>query len=98
MAEDKDVIEELAASGMTAEEMAQAWEQYVRDEVNAYLDTFLPEAVNGNVGVVYKRPIKEIDVKTGEPVFEENKAVAVDIHLVFEFPKAIEFFDTKPSE
>ena len=95
---DKDKIEELASSGMTSEEVAAAWEKYVRDEVNTLLDIFLPEAVNGNVGVIYQRPIKRVDAATGERILEENKAKAVDIHIVFEFPEPVEFFEDKPSE
>jgi hypothetical protein len=95
---DKEVIEEAAAAGLTPEEVAKAWEDYVRGEVTTLLDIFLPESVSGNVGVVYQRPIKAIDVKTGKQVIDGNKATAVDIHIVFEFPEPIEFFDDKPSE
>lgn len=95
---DKEKIEELVASDLSPEEIAAAWEQYVRDEVNSLLDIFLPEAINGNVGVMYERPIKKVDVKTGQRISEDNKATAVDIHIVFEFPKPIEFFEDKPSE
>lgn len=91
-------IEELAASGMKAEEIAKAWEEYVRGEVNALLDIFLPEAVNGNVGVMYKRPVLRVSAATGKAEYEENKATAVDIHIVFEFPEPVEFFEEKPTE
>ena len=95
---DKDKIEELVASDLSAEEVAAAWEQYVRDEVNALLDTFLPEAINGNVGVLYKRPTGHVDPNTLQKMPDNKKATAVDIHIVFEFPEPIEFFDDKPSE
>lgn len=95
---DKDKVEELAAAGLTPEEIAAEWEKYVRDEVSSLLDIFLPEAVNGTVGVLYDRPIKRVDAATGKAIIEESKATGVDIHIVFKFPQAIEFFDEKPSE
>jgi len=95
---DKDKIQELVEAGIPPEEIAAAWEKYVRDEVNSLLDVFLPEAINGNVGVIYKRPVLRVDAATGKSILDENKATAVDIHVVFEFPKAVEFFDDKPSE
>lgn len=95
---DKDKIEELVESGMSTEELVVAWEEYVRTEVSSLLDIFLPEAVNGNVGVLYRRPVKRVDAKTGEAIEDKSKATAVDIHIVFEFPEPITFYDEKPSE
>jgi hypothetical protein len=95
---DNDKIDELVSSGVSSEELAESWERYVRDEVNSLLDIFLPEAVNGNVGVIYNRPVKKVDAATGQQIFDEDKAKAVDIHIVFEFPEPIVFFENKPSE
>lgn len=95
---DKDKVEELVKEGLSAEEVATAWEEYVRNEVSALLDIFLPEAINGNVGVLYDHPIKLVDAATGERVIDKDKAKAVDIHIVFEFPQPIEFFEDKPDE
>lgn len=82
----------------TPEEIAAAWENYVRGEVNTILDIFLPEAVHGNVGVRYIRPVKMIDPKTGKKVIEENKANGVQIFVEFDFADTIEFFDEMPEE
>jgi len=98
MAEDKDIIKDLAASGKTPEEVAKAWEEYVRGEVNALLDIYLPEAIDGTVGTLYQHPVKRVDVKTGKSIIDDKKATAVDIHIVFTFAAPIEFFDDKPSE
>jgi hypothetical protein len=91
--DDKEVKDQL-----TPEEMAKAWENYVRNEVNTLLDIFLPEAVSGNVGVIYSHPVKEVSAKTGESIVDKDKATAVDIHIVLDFPEAIQFFDEKPTE
>jgi hypothetical protein len=91
----KDSAEEVK---MTPAEIAAEWENYVRNEVNALLDIFLPEAITGNVGVMYKRPVKSVDVKTGKQIIDEDKAIGVDIHIVFDFPEPVQFFDSKPSE
>jgi hypothetical protein len=91
--DDKEVKDQL-----TPEEMAKAWENYVRNEVNTLLDIFLPEAISGNVGVIYSHPVKEVSAKTGESIVDKDKATAVDIHIVLDFPEAIQFFDEKPTE
>lgn len=96
--DDKEVKDQLLSENMTPEELAKAWEEYVRNEVNTLLDIFLPEAVSGNVGVIYSRPVKEVSAKTGEAIVDKDKATAVDIHLVLEFPEPIQFFDEKPEE
>jgi len=96
--DDKEIKDQLLSENITPEEMAKAWEDYVHNEVNTLLSIFLPEAVSGNVGVIYSRPVKEVSAKTGESIVDKNKATAVDIHIVLEFPEAIQFFDEKPTE
>ncbi len=66
------------------------WEVYVRGEINSLLDTFLPTAVNGNVGVRYKNPIISQQPGGTEIVYDKTKATAVQISLVFKFGETID--------
>jgi len=91
---DDQVKEELAK--ITPEERAAAWEAHVRYQVESILDTYLPEAVAGNVGIKYIRPGHGTDPKTGRAIVDEKKATGVIITLLFDFPEPIEFFDEKP--
>ena len=91
---DDKVKEELAK--ITPEERAAAWEAHVRYQVDSILDTYLPEAITGNVGVKYVRPVKRVSPRTGKREFDENKATGVIITLMFDFAEPIEFFDEKP--
>jgi len=86
--ETKEYLENI-----TPEERAAAWENYVRTEVNAILDTFLPESISGNVGVKYEHPVKEVSAKTGKTIVDEKKAIGVYLSIMFEFAAPIEFFD-----
>lgn len=89
----KDVLEEVPA-----EERAAAWEEYVRGEVNALLDTFLPESITGNVGIKYEHPVREKNPKTGADILDETKALGVFISVKFDFAAPIEFFEEKPEQ
>ena len=77
----------------TREEMAARWESYVRNEVNALLDVYLPASLYGNVGVKYANPVRE-KYETHE-VIDDTKAVGVSVTLMFTFdgeidvPKAV---------
>jgi hypothetical protein len=93
---EKDVKE--ASAEIPPEERAKAWEDYVRTEVNALLDTFLPESISGNVGVKYEHPVKKVSPKTGKPEFDEKKATGVYLSIMFEFAAPIDFFDEKPKD
>lgn len=68
---------------MTEKNKELSWDEYVRGEVNSYLNTFLPEAETGNVGIKYSHPIKE-KLETGI-VYDEDKIAGVEIRLVFKF-------------
>jgi len=96
MVDEKDIKEILA--DIPPEERAAAWEEYVRSEVNSLLDTFLPEAISGNVGVKYEHPVSRISPKTGEAEINETKATGVSISVLFEFAAPISFFDEKPEQ
>lgn len=80
------------------EERAAAWEQYVRTEVNSLLDTFLPEAIAGNVGIKYDHPVIGVSPKTGITEIDETKANGVFLSIMLEFAAPIQFFDEKPEE
>jgi hypothetical protein len=87
----KDLLEKTPPS-----ERAAAWEEYVRGEVNALLDTFLPESISGNVGIKYKHPVIRVSPKTGKAEIDISKATGVSLYIEFEFAEPIEFFETKP--
>jgi len=91
MSEKEEVTKDISP-----EERAKLWEQLVRQEINDYLDVFLPEAITGNIGVLYDRPILGIDPKTGQKTIDEKHAKGVRIVLDFVFAEPIEFFDKKP--
>lgn len=59
------------------------WEEYVRSEINAMLDVFLPNCAEGAVVIKYKKAILE-ETEAG-PVFKEDSAVGVEIILDFNF-------------
>ena len=80
MAEEQ-LVEELQETELT-------WDQYVREEVNTLLNAYLPSAVSGNVGIKYKRPVLE-ELESG-PVYDEEKASAVQVVLVFDFAEPID--------
>lgn len=94
MADEKDIKEILAE--IPPEERAAAWEEYVRNEISSLLDTFLPEAISGNVGIKYEHPILRVSPKTGKAEIDENTATGVSISILFEFAAPISFFDKKP--
>ena len=96
---DKEIKDEELKEGVAdvpLQERAAAWDDYVRDQVNNLLDTYLPEAINGNMGIKYINPVEKVDVKTGNKIINKDKAKGVIITLMFEFPEEIEFFDEKP--
>lgn len=83
MAEEKEETREV-----TKEEMATAWEHYVRSEVNALLDIYLPASKYGNVGIKYAHPVKaKYETHTEH---DETKAVGVQVSLVFTFEGPID--------
>ena len=95
--DDKELQELLEK--VPPEERAAAWEEYVRGEVNALLDTFLPEAIHGNVGIKYDHPVIRISPKTGKTEIDETKAKGVYVSIMFEFAAPIEFFgEAKPEK
>jgi len=74
---------------MTEEERAEAWEVYVRSEMNAILDLYLPDAIAGNVGIKYGHP--EIGtMEDGSKMFHEGKVNVVAVTMVLRLGEPIE--------
>jgi len=94
--DEKEIMEMM--ENTTPEERAAAWEEYVRTEVNSLLDTFLPEAIAGNVGIKYDHPSNGIDPKTGIEGFDKTRANGVFVSILFEFAAPIQFFAEKSEE
>jgi len=86
MADETEVVEDL--SNMTAEEKAEAWAKWIRSEVNAALDIYLPIAKEGFVRIQYSPHVVE-RLETG-PVYHATKMDAVQIALIFEFENPID--------
>jgi len=59
------------------------WEEYVKLEISALLNTYLPYSVNGNVGIKYIHPIKA--QYEGSTEFDDDKYSGVEIRVVFQF-------------
>lgn len=83
MAEDKVKDEEVRK-----EESAQMWAQYVRSELNALLDIYLPNSKSGTVGVNYRHPITARH--PGYDEWDETKAAGVEIRIVFDFEEIVD--------
>jgi hypothetical protein len=79
--EKKELTEEERA------EVARQWETYVRSEVNALLDIFLPNSVNGNVGIKYANPVRAKYETHTE--YDTDKAIGVNINIVFMFDREV---------
>lgn len=71
-----------------SEDTVKNWEDYVRKEVNSLLDTYLPNAKGGIVGIKYINPVKA--KYESHTVYETDKASAVQIVLEFGFEKIID--------
>lgn len=78
-----DEIKTEELSEEEKEKRALEWEKTVRSKINSYLDMYLPFAKNGIVGVKYTYPVKD-NYETG-PVYDETKAVGVNLAIGLEF-------------
>lgn len=72
---------------LTNEEKAVAWEKYVRTEVNALLDLYLPLAKSGNIGIKYVPHIVE-KLENGD-ILDNNTADAVGLFIALDFEKPL---------
>ena len=70
-------------------EKTENWEEYVKSEVLGLLKVILPNSVKGMVGVQYKNLVVG-ETEGGEQVFDESKAIGVDIVLSFDFGEEID--------
>jgi hypothetical protein len=90
MTDQLENIQEI--SELSSEDKAAAWCNWVRSEVNAALDIYLVEAMNGHINIKYHPHVVEI-LETG-PVIDDSKADGVTISIAFEFEKSLDL--TKP--
>lgn len=88
--QETDIVQNI--SGLNEEEKIQAWANWVRSEVNAALDIYLPISIKSNINVGYYAHVIETlesgDVK--DPVLKGGMLLTID--LKFENPIDI----TKP--
>lgn len=67
----------------TKVEVTEDWSEFVRSEVIAALDKFLPYSVDGKLGVMYKKSIVE-ETESG-PVYDPNKKAGVELFISLTF-------------
>jgi len=80
--------DDKSKSGLTNEDSSVMWERYVRSELNAMLDIFLPNSKSGTVGVKYKPVI--IKRHPGYDELDETKARGVEVRIVFDFEEIVD--------
>lgn len=83
---------EVSLSDLTPEDKEKLWEEWVRGEVGAALDIYLPISKAGHVNLSYSSVVLE-QTEAG-PVFSDNMKDAVMISLIFDFKEPIDI--TKP--
>jgi hypothetical protein len=86
------VVEDIKE--LTQEEKELAWEKWVRSEVNAALDIYLPSAVNGHINIKYS-PLEVERLESG-PVYDENRVTGVLLSILFDFENPIEIKKLEP--
>jgi len=74
-------------SELSAEDQERAWEEWVRAEVNAALNIYLPISKTGHVNLSYSAKVLE-KTEAGD-VVSDNLKEAVMISLIFEFKEPI---------
>jgi hypothetical protein len=82
----KDKVIDL--SELSTEDKERAWEEWVRAEVNAALDIYLPISKTGHVNLSYTSTVIE-RTEAGD-VLSDNLKDAVMISLIFEFAEPID--------
>jgi hypothetical protein len=88
------VVQEI--KDLSPEEKAQAWEDWVRSEVNAALDIYLPKAISGNINVRYYPHVVEV-LESG-PQTDDSKADGVLLSIVFDFENPIDLTEPREKE
>lgn len=87
-----EVVKDL--SELSDEERARAWEEFVRSEVGAALDIYLPKSISGNIGIKYV-PHVVARYESGDQL-DNSKADAVGIFIVLDFEEPLDL--NKPRE
>jgi hypothetical protein len=82
----ENIVEDMVE--LSEEERAAAWEKWVRSELNAALDIFLPISKAGDVYTSY--PAHKIEHTESGPVYSDTLAAGVSVTMVFEFEKPID--------
>lgn len=82
----ENIVENLVE--LSEEERAAAWEKWVRSELNAALDIFLPISKAGDVYTSYRA--HKLDHTEAGPVYSDTLAAGVSVTMVFEFEKPID--------
>lgn len=91
-----DNVEEIveAVAELSPEDRAKMWEKFIRDEMNGYMDIFLPISNIGDVFTSYKA--HKLQTTEAGPEYSKTLAAGVTITLLLEFEKPIDV--TKPRD
>jgi len=84
------MAEKKKIEDLTEEEKAAIWVDYVKSEVMAYLDFFLPACKTGNIGIRYEHPVVKKTQSPPSIKYDETKATGFTINLVFDFEEALD--------
>ena len=89
--------EDIKAPEKTEEELrqeaAEKWKEWVRSEINSYLDTFLDVSDKGTIGVKYAFAPKGINEDGSVAEHDKREAHGVQVVLAFEFEEPLFFTD-----
>ena len=80
--------EDLVHAETPIETPGPTWEGHVKQELSALMNTFLPISEQGNLGIVYRKAVKE-QLESGA-VYEENLVEGVEIVISLDFSQPVE--------
>jgi len=90
MVDKENIVNEEEQVDAAPKDPGKEWEEYVRSEVSALLDIFLPVASYGNVGIKYVKPtLNQFEGGEGGSQEDPTKAVGVRIGIIFRFDEPI---------
>lgn len=92
MSEDNKQPEENKEEDLR-QQAAEDWKNYVREEVNAYLDSFLEIASEGTIGVKYAFPAESTYEDGSVAAYSKKEAHGVQLLLNFKFESPLYFTD-----
>lgn len=82
----EDVVKDL--EGLSVEEKAELWVNYVRNGINSLLDIYLPVAESGDINIHYTpHKVKKTETET---FVDETKADSVLVSVMFKFKTPID--------